>query len=545
MKRRSFIKKAIGGASLPLMLNGIPLNIIANEFTNLLANSSNDHVMVMIQLAGGNDGLNTLVPINQYDTYNSYRSNIAIPNSGNRKYKIVNPNEPVTNQLGLHPDMQDTLTMYDNNLVTIVQNVGYDDMTLSHFRGRDIMFMGGGVNDYYASGWMGRFLNETYVGYPENYPNDEMPDPLGIEFGYAQSLAFQRETGIPAGLAIYDPETFYQLVTGTGVEPPTWLPDTYAGDELKYLMDLELTSNQYANRIKEVYDSGINSSSVIYPEEYPHEVPNAYKNNPLSWQLKNIARLLSGGSKTKLFIVKIDGFDNHANQVIEGNTSMGIHAALLYHLSSSVKAFYDDLKEQNLDTKVLTVTTSEFGRRVNSNDSLGTDHGKAAPVFLFGPMLKEKIIGNVPDLSNLDDGNLIYEYDYRQIYTSIVMDWLQAPIDLVETIYWGNFIDTRLDLFKDINAICENNQQNSISNLNIYPNPAKENTTIKIKLNYNRNISITLLNIKGQKLINIYDGKLSKGEHQFKIDIRHLAPSFYLVRAKSGLLVLNKKLIVT
>ena len=543
MKRRSFIKHAIGGTAIPVLLNGMPLNVIANQFTSLLSKSTNDHIVVMIQLAGGNDGLNTLIPVGQYDDYEAFRSNIAIPESGDRSFITVNENAPFNEQLGFHPDMGDTKQMFDNDLVTIIQNVGYDEMTMSHFRGRDIMFMGGGVNDYYASGWMGRFLNETYPGYPDNYPNTDMPDPLGLEFGYVQSLAFQRETGIPAGLAIYNPENFYQLVTGTGVEPPSWLPNSYAGDEMQYLMDLELKSNQYADRIKEVYDSGHNTSSVDYPEEYPHDVPQAFKQNPLSWQLKNVARLISGGSKTKLFIVKIDGFDTHADQTIEDNPTMGIHAALLYHLSSSVKAFYDDLKAQNLDKKVLTFTSSEFGRRVNSNDSLGTDHGKAAPVFLFGPMLKEKIVGNVPNLSNLDDGNLIYEFDYRQIYTSIVMDWLDTPINIVETIYWGDFIDNRLDLIKSPDGVDEN--INGFADIIIYPNPATVSTTISISLQNNRVINISVFDVNGRKVIKVFEGELSTGTHDFKIDINQLSKGYYLVRAGSGLRISSKKLIVT
>jgi len=271
----------------------------------------------------------------------------------------------------------------------------------------------------------------------------------------------------------------------------------------------------------------------------------AYKNNPLSWQLKNVARLISGGSRTKLFIVKIDGFDTHADQAIEGNPTKGIQAALLYHLSTSVKAFYDDLEAQNLHEKVLSFTTSEFGRRVNSNDSLGTDHGKAAPVFLFGPMLKEKIIGNVPDLSNLDDGNLIFEYDYRQIYTSIVMDWLDAPVDVVETMYWEDFIDSRLDLIKNPDGIDENINRNNNVNLEVYPNPAVVQTTIRLKLQNERNIDVDIFNIHGQKVVNVFNGIKRAGEYQFKVNINGLTPGFYLVRVRSGLKVTSRKLVVS
>jgi len=544
MKRRSFIKKTFGAAVAPIILGGIPLNVIANQFSNLMAFSQNNKVVVMVQLAGGNDGLNTLIPLEQYATYLDYRANIAVPSTGDRKYILLDENVPADEQLGLHPDMEAFKNMYDDNLVHIVQNVGYDEMNMSHFRGRDIFFMGGGTSDHYASGWMGRYLNETYQGYPEAYPNEDMPDPLGIEFGYAQSLAFQREEGIPAGLAIADPDTFYQLVTNTGVEPPTWLPDSYAGDEMQFLMDLELKSNQYAERIKAVYDSGENAASVTYPETYPHEVIPAYRNNNLSWQLKNVARLISGGSKTKLFIVKLDGFDTHAEQVIEDNPTMGVHAALLYHLNTSIKAFYDDLNAQGLQNRVLTFTTSEFGRRVNSNDSHGTDHGKAAPMFFFGPMLKAGISGHVPNLSDLNDGNLRVEYDYRQALTSVLKDWLETPDEIISEVYWEDFIDSRLDLFQSSSSIEEHGQVAGLNRLAAYPNPAITNTTVEIELNNSIHLELAIYDLHGRKLKHIFSGEKATGNHQFSFDVRSFSKGMYLIRLQSGGKSLSYKLAV-
>ncbi len=497
MKRRAFIKKSIGAAAIPVLASGVPMRLMSNELMQLMASGTNDNIVVLIQLMGGNDGLNTTIPVNQYDTYKQYRENIAIPQTGNRKYINLNPADPANEQLGVHPDMTHFKQMFDDKMVTIVQNVAYDNTDLSHFRGRDIWFMGGDANDTLHSGWMGRYLDNTYQGYPDDYPNDEMPDPLGLEFGYSMSLAFQREEGIPAGLAIIDPETFYQIVSGSGVSPPDWLPDSYYGEELKYIMDLELKSNQYAERIKEVYDLGVNSPEVVYPEEYPGEAPEGYKKNDLAWQLQAVARLLSGGSKTKLFIVKINGFDTHADQTLADDSTQGIHAALLYHVSSAIKAFYDDLKDQGFDQKLLTFTMSEFGRRVNSNGSFGTDHGMAAPLFLFGPMLKNQILGEVPDLTNLNDGNLIHQFDYRQIYTSILVDWLKAPPEIVEVVGWDDYVDSRLDLFHNPDGINEQNKLINNAVLSVYPNPAREYTNIKLELIAGFKIKLQLSDLNG------------------------------------------------
>jgi len=544
MKRRLFIKKTMAALSAPIILNGIPMNLMAASLTKMMASSPNDRVVVMIQLSGGNDGLNMIIPIGQYDSYVDYRENIAIPDSGDRKYIVLDENMPEEEKLGLHPDMIGLKAMYDEQMAHIVQNVGYEDMNMSHFRGRDIFFMGGGVNDYYASGWMGRYLNETYPGYPDDYPNDEMLDPLGIEFGYAQSFAFQREEGIPAGLAIYDPNAFYDLVSGTGVEPPTWLPDTYAGEELQYLMELELKSNQYAERIKFTYDNGINSSSVSYPDVYPYDVPDNYRDNPLSWQLKNVARLISGGSKTKLFIVKVERFDTHVEQTLENDTTMGIHASLLYNVNMAVKAFYDDLSEQGLADKVFSFTLSEFGRRVNSNDSRGTDHGKAAPMLLFGPMLKPGVSGHAPDLSDLDDGNLRVEFDYRQVLTSVLKDWLETPDDVIEEVFWSDFIDSRLDLFLSPNYVQDIAKSKGLNEIDIYPNPAHTFTTLSLNLDRSLEFEILLFNTSGSMLNRVYHGTKAAGAHEFVVDVSSLPKGMYLLQVQNNSFSISRKLIV-
>jgi len=544
MKRRSFLKKSLGAVSVPFLINGMPVRTLANQLAGMVSRNDHDKVVVMIQLAGGNDGLNTLIPVHQYDLYKASRQNMAIPNSGNRKYILLDEQMPEPELLGLHPDLTELKSMYDEKLVTIVQNVGYENTNLSHFRGRDIWFMGGGATDYYHSGWMGRYLDGSFDGYPDDYPNEDMPDPLGLEFGYAMSLAFHRNEGIPAGLAITDPDTFYELVTGTGTEPPDWLPDSYRGDELQYLMDLELKSNQYAERIKNVYDNGINSPNVLYPETYPGIAPEQYKQNPLSWQFKILARLLSGGIKSKMFVLKIDGFDTHADQVIPGDPTYGIHGALLYHLNKAVKAFYDDLKEQGLDQNVLTFTTSEFGRRVHSNASWGTDHGMAAPVFLFGPMLKSGVVGSPPDLTDLVDGNLKYEFDYRRLYTSILKDWMETPDEIIDQVYWSEFINNRLDIFKGPDGIHENGGFAASTDMLIYPNPATEMAFIKTNLTKKGHLELSVFDLQGRKIVSVFEGYKSIGEHLFNLNIAHLPSGYYMVRMRSGFKTESRKLIV-
>jgi uncharacterized protein (DUF1501 family) len=531
MKRRSFIRNISLAASAPFLVGGLPVKALSNSLTRLLGNGENDRVLIMIQLAGGNDGLNTLIPLDQYGKYMEYRANIAIPDSGDRKYLVLDPELSATEQLGLHPDMTHIRDLYQEGRCTVVQNVGYNNMNLSHFRGRDIWFMGGGSDDYFKSGWMGRYLDHIYAGYPDGYPNAEMPDPLGLETGYSMSLLYQREAGIPAGLAVADPDTFYQLVTGTGIEPPSYIPEDRSGEELKYLIDIELKSNQYAERIKQVYEAGTNSPGVIYPETYPFNAPQNVRNNELAWQLKIIARLLSGGIKTRVFLVRIDGFDTHAGQAIESDPTMGVHAALLYHLSSAIKAFYEDLDGLGLSNRVICFTTSEFGRRVYSNASLGTDHGKAAPLILFGSGLKGGVLGNAPDLNNLDDGNLIHQFDYRQIYTSLLMDWLGADAAAVEASRFGDFIDTRLDLVRDFDGLSEANSDGFA--LTCYPNPARDFTVFSCSVLRYETVNLSLFDSSGKLVRVVYSGRLDKGSHEFRVSLEGLPAGIYLVKLNS------------
>ena len=251
MRRRSFLKN-IGLASLgPLILNGLPVNAMSRSgaLQRMAASSTNGKVLVLIQLHGGNDGLNTLIPINQYNKYHNIRANIAIPESGLRKYIGLDSTLGDSQQLGIHPDMQSFKSLYDSGLASVVQSVGYENINGSHFRSTDIWFTGSDYNEYLDSGWAGRFLDSTFPSYPEAYPNADMQDPLGLEIGSSVSLGFHTEKGHPTAIAVENPEDFYNLLSGVGIDPPTDIANSYYGDELQWIMDIEQKSNQYAGRL--------------------------------------------------------------------------------------------------------------------------------------------------------------------------------------------------------------------------------------------------------------------------------------------------------
>jgi uncharacterized protein (DUF1501 family) len=547
MDRRDFVRmSSLLGTGVLLKLNGISL--FAAEPSGLLQklakSSLNDKILVLIQLHGGNDGLNMVIPINQYGLYYNLRPNIAIPSSGTRQYITLDANLPSNKQVGLHPDMVGTKAMYDAGNLAIVQNVSYENMNGSHFRSRDVWYMGGDYNEYFNSGWMGRYFEHYYPDYPTNYPNSTVPDPLALEIGTGVSLAFHRNQGIPAGLSIQNPDAFYDLINSVGADPPLNFPDTHAGDEIEYIMQIERQSNNYAERLRDVYDAGTNSG-VVYPDLYPYIAPSGSLNNPLAPQLKIVSRLISGGIGTKIFLCRIGGFDTHANQVVNNNTTMGSHAALLYHISSAVKAFYDDLANLGLADRVLTMTFSEFGRRAASNASYGTDHGNAAPMLIYGTCLNPGVYGTNPDLQGLEYGNIPLQYDYRQVFSSVVKDWFGATDDAIEHVKFEDYIDNRVDYIR-----CKELSTNELFKENFwmkcYPNPTNAGISINYSLQKEAMVAIEVKDISGRTIGNIHNTHAGPGEHLFDFDLSQYANGTYFVTLTANeTVILTEKVILS
>jgi len=552
MDRRKFIKRMGAASAAPLLLNGFSINALAanSPLMKMLAASDSDNVLVFIQLHGGNDGLNTIIPISNYTEYLDKGTNVAIPKEGGRMYLELEEYSDADKKVGVHPDMGGVRDLFRQNRVAVVRDVGYDNMNMSHFRSRDIWFMGGDYDERIPSGWMGRFLEEEYPNYPDAYPNDDMLDPLGLELGNAVSLAFQRENSIPAGISLLNPQSFYDLINSVGADPPPPLsfPENHYGDEMRYLTDFELKTNQYAERLKNVYDAGSNSADVTYPTEYPNLAPAPYIQNQLSEQLKIIARLLSGGTETRIFLCRLGGFDTHADQV-EGegdDATYGRHAALLYHLSESVKAFHNDLADQGIEDRVLSMTFSEFGRRVYSNESYGTDHGKAGPILLFGSGLKGGVYGTNPDFNDLDNGNLRHQFDYRQVYTTVLSDWLGSPDSSIVETGFGDYLSQKLDLIADPLAI-----HDDISHLtgghklnNCYPNPIVNSTTFSYYLANDENVTFRIYSSAGRMLKEVVNKKQYAGEYELKMDLSGLKPGNYFYRITAGNFTKAKSLLI-
>ncbi|HRP39117.1 MAG: DUF1501 domain-containing protein [Chitinophagales bacterium] len=529
MKRREFIRRAVPAVTVPMMLNGLNIKAFGEsaQLESLTgARGNNDHVLVLIELSGGNDGLNTVIPIDQYSGIAAVRSNVMIDQS-----KVLALNG--TSSVGLHPSMSGVQQMYNNGKVKIVQSVGYPNPNFSHFRSTDIWTSASDSNTYLTSGWMGRYLNFEYPNYPTDYPNTTMPDPLAIQIGGVSDPVFMGPVMNMAYSLLLDSNNEVQSYTFLGnIQDPYSVQNPYK-KELDYLRAVKKNTNGFGTAVKNAYDATATQS--------------AYPNTDLAKQLKIVAKLISGGLKTKVYWVSIGGFDTHASQV-ETDTTKGKHADLLQTLSDAVKAFHDDLQQLGLGDRVISMTYSEFGRRIISNFSSGTDHGAAAPLLLFGNKVVSGILGSNPIVSSSAtvNDNLPMQYDFRSVYASVLQDWLcVSQQDVESTILLQNFQSLPLVQNSDCIAsgIREQNQAAGLNLIRAYPNPFTTRTTIEFTTAGSHTL-VEIFNPFGQQIKTLVDADFAQGTYQVDFENEGYAAGMYYVRFQNGAVQQVKPLVI-
>ena len=391
MKRRNFLRGGAIAALSPVVLNHTPLYALASRNTKAMKQMlESQRVLVLIQLRGGNDGLNTLIPLDQYTNLHRARPEVMIPE---KEVLLLGQDN------GLHPKMGGIHQLFQEGKVGILQGVGYPLPNKSHFRSTDIWETASASDEVLQTGWLGRYMDGTYPGYPDNYPNAQHPDPLAITMGSIVSTTCQGPVA-NMSMALRNLNQFGQLPINT--EHPKGSP--LYQRELSFIRQSLLQTNQYVETIQQAADNG-NNLSRLYPDN----------GNALADQLKIVARLIHGGLSTPIYVVNLGGFDTHANQVEENEVnSVGFHANLLDKVSTAIHAFQDDLQRMGIEDRVLGMTYSEFGRRIASNASRGTDHGTAAPLFLFGTQVNPRIHGESPKIapSVKDKDNLPMQFDF-------------------------------------------------------------------------------------------------------------------------------------
>lgn len=419
--RRSFLRTGILGGALawtvPVFLEKtfFALDAVAAESLGPIATGKDSPILVVLQLAGGNDGLNTLVP-HADDAYYAARPKIAIGTKDTLK---------LNDHIGLNPRLAGLRGLYDSGDLAVVQGVGYPNPNRSHFRSTDIWQTATDADKFDRHGWIGRYFDSCCAG----------QDPaVGVSIGRETPLAFSSSE--PRGVTLTRPEQFRFLTegftdpkaseeffremnspdvsgednAGSSVQSVGAAGAMVGGDTMDYLRRTSL-------------DAQVSSDKIL---EITRRVKGAsgYPSSGLGSSLSLVARLIAGGMATRVYYVSQGGYDTHSNQA---NT----HNRLLGELDASVAAFAADLKAQGNWDRVLLMTFSEFGRRVAENASGGTDHGAAAPMFVLGGGVKPGLYGTQPSLTQLSDGDLRFSVDFRSVYASILENWLHAPAEAV------------------------------------------------------------------------------------------------------------------
>ena len=524
MKRRDFIKRVAPMGLLPFAINGQPIRAYGKLLgTDTQDFTQTDKVLVLIQLNGGNDGLNTLIPLDQYSNLTAARPDVILPEN-----KVLSLNG--LSGTGIHPAMSKLRDMYNDGKMHIVQNVGYPNQNYSHFRSTDIWLTGSDSDEVLTSGWVGRYLAEEWPNYPEGFPNEDMEDPLAIQIGSLVSPVCQGPA-VNMGLAISNPTNFYQLLSGDFGETP----DTWAGKELSFVRTAAYQSNAYALRAKAAAEKASNLSNK-YPD-----------GNSLANQLKIVAQLIAGGLKTRVYIVTQGGFDTHANQVdATGGNETGYHASLLQKVSEAIDAFQDDIELLRIDDRVLGMTFSEFGRRVVSNGSVGTDHGSAAPLFLFGSNVKSGMTGKNPVIpSNASvNTNLPMEVDFRSIYSTILQDWFCLNKEISDSVLLHNFDSMGIITSSCNSTSISKHVQSKAGNAFItnYPNPFGSSTTVRYYSDGGL-VNINVLDSQGRIVELLVSSQIPQGSHEIVFDASRLSPGTYYCQYQNGMVGQTKSLL--
>jgi uncharacterized protein (DUF1501 family) len=382
--RRDFLKTSVLASSLLF----VPRFLHALDRQGLAAlRDAGGRRLVVVQLGGGNDGLNTVIPYCN-DLYYQARPTLGI--------RAQSGILTLDQDLGFNPAMGRLKGLYDQGQVAVFNSVGYPNPDRSHFRSMDIWQSGSASDQYLNTGWLGRYLDSSCPGCPAPYNGLEVDDTLSL----AMKGAARK------GLALKNPEKFHQITQNRFLAQVSMETGGAGGAELDYLYK---TLAETAS-----------SADYLYQKAKVYKSAVAYPNTEFGKNLKTTAELINSGVESRVFYVSLTGFDTHVRQQEQ-------QGKLLGDLSEGLGALAEDLQKSGEFENTLVLVFSEFGRRVGQNASNGTDHGTANNVLLLGGGLRQKgILNAAPDLLDLDQGDLRHQLDFRSLYATVLRDWLGA-----------------------------------------------------------------------------------------------------------------------
>ncbi len=423
--RRTFLRTSMLGAAatwtLPVFLEKtfFALDALAADTLTQSVTGKDGTILVVLQLAGGNDGLNTVVPFAN-DGYHRVRPKLALPPD-----KILK----LDSEIGLNPRLTGLKSLYDSGRLAIVQGVGYPNPNRSHFRSTEIWQTASDANRVENEGWLGRYFDNCCSGTDPTVGvaiGEQSPQafsakiPIGVTLSRPEQFRWKASMGAD-GKPLTEEEAFYRQLIGGAEEEPNATPEGNSISSLPGKIHNDATTEDFLRRT--ALDAQLSSDKILaIARKYKSNVP--YPQSPLGASLNLIGRMIAGGLATRVYYASQGGFDTHAGQI-------GSHDRLMTVINDAVAAFVADLKQQGNFERVLLMTFSEFGRRVAENANNGTDHGTAAPMFLLGGGVKPGLFGKQPSLTDLDNGDLKFNIDFRSVYASVLDNWLRAPSQLV------------------------------------------------------------------------------------------------------------------
>ncbi len=520
--RRSFLQ-ALGFTGLGTMAlaNSSLTYAAGNKLTQALDSTETDNILVVLRLFGGNDGLNTVVPLNQYDLYANYRPTLkhAPSEMWNLSDDYAMPNQ-----------MSPLQGLWNDGAMKIVHSVGYKDLTQSHFKGTAV-WAGAKEDNSIETGWMGRYFENKHPEYVFNPPEK----PTAIQLGTLKNTTFDGEE-TRYNFSVASLSRLESIVNDGLAYEMKDLPDCLYGDRLKFVRGMYNSTYNYADVISEAYNSSTDYTGG-----------NGYAKGGLhdgfSTPFGIVSRLIKGNLGTKVYTLTVSGFDTHSTQE-------ALHDNLMKYMSDAISNFYEDLKQAGWADKVLVMVTSEFGRRVAENGSYGTDHGVAAPMLFFGEGLDGN--GFIGEHGSLEQDKLYngrdlqWHTDFKQAYATVLKEWMGVDEQLVDEVILDKQYES-LPLFEE-KTLSNSSFKAPVTAFasSVYYDETLA-TYIKINNHMTQHIVINVYDLNGRKLGAIVNRLLTSGTHKFDVKMllkTDLPRGYYIYTVSTNSQNISRKLMV-
>ena len=466
-----------------------------------LGRQETDRVLVIIQLGGGNDGLNMVVPYTS-DAY--YRRR---PSIGQAQSSLMT----LDGDYGLNGAMSALEGAWGDGDLAVVHSAGYPSHSRSHFRSTDVWASASSANETVASGWTGRYVDRAFPG----HASEPLPYPVAIRIGGASSL-LTRGAGGSLGMSFSNASQFDRLAQTGQFYDESDVPDTLAGDELRFVREIYNSGLRYRDAVYDASQAGVNSGEAGYP------------GGGLASSLASVARLIKGGLPSRMYAVSIGGFDTHSNQLDR-------QPGLLRQIAESVRAFYADLEAEG--SRVLTMTFSEFGRTANENGAAGTDHAEASPMLVFGAGVGGGLYGNGPAsvLASLpgNENALPMSVDFRRVYASVLTDWFGLPESDTAAVLDGGYAPLDGLVADPFSVDAGPDLEGEGLRLSVAPNPVVARARVEVALDQPAPVVLEVVDLRGRTVRALADRAAPAGVLEVALDTAGLVAGVYLVRLRT------------